>query len=470
MATVDRTGVRGRTLDSYIRLLKDRFRTAFGQDLALEAETPQSQIVGIMASALAENDEAIVGIGNAMSIDTAAGLQLDDIGSLLSVQRMDATRSTATLSLTGVAGTAVRAGSTAQTEAGVRWRTLSDVVLAIGGSSVEAEAVEPGPTEAAAGAINSISPAVPGWETVTNPAAALPGRAAETDSDYRARFESRVGRNSRAPLDALRAALVEAGAGGRLDARQNAADAETVLHGYRIPAHSVAVVVRDGGDGAISAAVAAAKGLGVGAVAAIEGGAHSDLAAIKAVASGTFDWLGESVSGIDLSGATDLANAASLAQAAIRAELPEASIQHQWGSNGRFVLSYPWRPDVNVALPTGTAAAAMGLAAGTRSAGPFLRARARALTLAATVKAEAGFPADGLDMLRRAASATADALPNAVAPRLNQFIAALEDVPGAAVTALALTDKPSGTDATAAVVPLDGYYALSGADISITLA
>ena len=474
MASVDRTGVTGRNLDSYIRLLKDRFRARFGDDLTFEDETPQAQIVGVMAAALTENDEAIVQFGSSMSVDIASGIQLDDLGSLLGVQRQAATRSTVALTLTGVAGTAVPAGSRAQTADGVQWRTLADSVLTAGGVAAAAEAVRTGPVAAAAGAITSVVDRVPGWETVRNDAAAVVGRAEETDGVYRIRYEARTARNAAAPADALRAALVEAGAEAAVTVDENPRSTETIIGGYTLPGHSIMAIARDGTNADLSAAVQAAKGLGVGVLASIQGGSHSNVASIQGITAGTFSWRGIDLTGIDMSGDASYSAAAATMQAALRSSsdsrLQASSVRYRWPDHGNFALSYSWHMDENVDLPSGTAADALGLSSGTVSPGPFLRAKSRELTLAATVRRLPAFPADGLSRLRAAAIAAVDSLGNGVAPRVNQLIAAMEGVPGAAVTAMGITDKPAAIAADTVSVPVDGYYTLADSDIAITLA
>ena len=89
MATVTPQGIEPTTLDGYVAALGAAFRTALGQDLNLEPETPQGQLIGVLAVTLAEADEALVAVANGVSRDRALGIQLDDLGSLLGVPRLE---------------------------------------------------------------------------------------------------------------------------------------------------------------------------------------------------------------------------------------------------------------------------------------------------------------------------------------------------------------------------------------------
>ena len=128
---------------------------------------------------------------------------------------------------------------------------------------IVAEAVQTGPIAAAAGTLTTIVTQVAGWETVTNPAAAVPGIAQESTQGYRSRMLASTGRLARGPLDAIQAALIEAGATGfRIEV--NDTDADRTVGAFDIPPHSIFVIVKGGQDADIAAALVKSKGLGVG--------------------------------------------------------------------------------------------------------------------------------------------------------------------------------------------------------------
>ena len=89
MARVTAQGIEPTTLQGYIDALEAAFRSALGQDIDLAPETPAGQLVGTVALTLTEADEALVAVGNGMSRSRALGVQLDDLGSLLGIPRLE---------------------------------------------------------------------------------------------------------------------------------------------------------------------------------------------------------------------------------------------------------------------------------------------------------------------------------------------------------------------------------------------
>ena len=89
MARVTAQGIEPTTLQGYIDALEAAFRSALGQDIDLSPETPAGQLVGTLALTLTEADEALVAVGNGMSRSRALGVQLDDLGSLLGIPRLE---------------------------------------------------------------------------------------------------------------------------------------------------------------------------------------------------------------------------------------------------------------------------------------------------------------------------------------------------------------------------------------------
>ena len=89
MARVTPQGIEPTTLAGYVAALEARFRSALGEDLDLAPETPQGQLIGVLAVTLAEVDEALVAVANGASRDRALGVQLDDLGSLLGIPRLE---------------------------------------------------------------------------------------------------------------------------------------------------------------------------------------------------------------------------------------------------------------------------------------------------------------------------------------------------------------------------------------------
>lgn len=264
MAEVTATGVAARSLASYVQQLQTAFRDALGEDLDVAAESPQGQLIASFALILAEQDEALVGVSNGLSLSRALGTQLDDLGSMLGIDRLLATYSTVTATLTGTAATIVPAGSRARTSAGVVFALVNDATIGAGGSVMATmRATETGPVEAAAGALTEIVDLVAGWAGVTNAAAASVGRNAETDTAYRGRYHRHVARNARSSADAILAAVLDVDGVTGAILRENSTSAAVNVQGVSIDARSFLVVVEGGSDADVAAAIARSKPVGV---------------------------------------------------------------------------------------------------------------------------------------------------------------------------------------------------------------
>ena len=144
MATITESGVVGRSLSGYRDLLNERFRAAFGATLAVDPETPQGEIIGVMALSLAEVDENVVSQSNALSVSNASGFQQDDLGSIIGQRRVPATYSTVTATLMGTVGTVIPADTRAATTDGDEFETLASVTIVVGGVDASMRAVESG--------------------------------------------------------------------------------------------------------------------------------------------------------------------------------------------------------------------------------------------------------------------------------------------------------------------------------------
>ena len=194
--------------------------------------------------------------------------------------------------MTGVAGTGVPVGSRAKTEPdGDEFRTLADAVLSPAGITVEMEAVEEGPVQAAAGTLTRIVTVIAGWETITNTADASVGIARQSDADFRASFLVRTAHSSIGPMSALEAALDEAGS---LKTRRNWRTTLTYrpqIQEWTLRAHSILVVAQSGSDGDIRRSIENHRGLGVGVNTAIIGATPDD-SALTLITSGTVTWNG----------------------------------------------------------------------------------------------------------------------------------------------------------------------------------
>ena len=263
MAALTEAGVTATSLDQYVADLETAFQNALGADLDLAPETPQGQLIGVIAARLSTLDEAVVALGNAVSITTATGTHLSDLTSPFGIEYRTAQKSTATATLGGAGGTVVNAGSRASTTSGLTFQTTTTATIGTGGTvDVNMEAVDYGPVAAAIGTLTRIVDVVVGWDTVTNAAAAVLGRNAETSAELAARYRLHVARNARGFLDAILARVREVAGVSRVAGRENPTGATVTEQGVDIAARAIIVIVDGGDDADVAAAILATKAPG----------------------------------------------------------------------------------------------------------------------------------------------------------------------------------------------------------------
>ena len=254
MARVTRQGIEPTTLPQYVEHLNGLFRSALDQDLDLAPETPQGQLVGLLAQICVELDEAVVAMSNGLSLSRALGGQMDDLGSLLGIARLADAHSTVEVTLTGAPGTVIREGAKARTQASDIFALTSAAAIDTEGTArTTMQAVESGPVPAPAGTLTEIVDLIVGWTGITNPIDATLGRNRETDVAYRARYHRTIARHSRSGTDAVRAAV--SAVKGVEDAiiRENDTGESVTQRGYTLPPHSISVIVDGAAEGVAEA-------------------------------------------------------------------------------------------------------------------------------------------------------------------------------------------------------------------------
>jgi len=214
----------------------------WGDAAQLEADKGLAQLVQPFAHELGLAYEALGNTIDARRRVAAEGVQLDNLGEVIGVPREPATYSTVTLTLTGEAFKVIGAGSRSRIpETTVYWELIDEVTIP-GGGSIDAAArcTELGAFEAIAGGITEIVDTVPGWDGVTNAAAATAGDEIESDSAYRRRQKFSLSAGGTARPAAIRAVL------RRLDFITAAAvieNIELITDGRGIPGKSYRPIV-----------------------------------------------------------------------------------------------------------------------------------------------------------------------------------------------------------------------------------
>ena len=264
MATLDNSGIQPKDLSGYTTDLEQIFRDALGDDLDVSTETPQGQLIGILALAFAEVEELIVYVAAGLNRYQASGRQLDDYGTLLRLPRVIGERSSVTATLTGASDALIPAGSRAQTTAGAQFETDEDIRIETSGEvDVIMRATEDGPIAAAADTLTVIVDVVEGWTGVTNDEAASLGRGAESDAEYRDRYTDEVTVHAADSLSAIQARVLDVEGALRCLVRDNDTTTEVTEQSIAIPANSILVIVLGGADDDVAESISETKPPGI---------------------------------------------------------------------------------------------------------------------------------------------------------------------------------------------------------------
>ena len=247
----------------YQELFEESFRAALGSNLSLAPQTPQGQIIGVLALALTEAEEALIATARMLNLDFATGVQLDDLASNFGLVRRPATQSTVNVMLIGTAGVLIPVNTrVATTTGGAIFYLNSDVAITIpasGNVMAPFAAQQYGPVPARAGTLTSILDPLPGWSSATNVEDATLGAASETDASLRTRYRNQIARNSLSASNALLARVNAASGVVQSILQDNDTGASITVQDMVIPSHSIAVVVGGGTDAAVATAIENAK-------------------------------------------------------------------------------------------------------------------------------------------------------------------------------------------------------------------
>lgn len=260
-ATVTRSGISAPDYQTILNTLTDAARQIYGADAYLEPDSKDGQMLAIFSLAIHDANNAVMAAYNSFSPATATGRALSDNVRINGITRHASGRSAVDVRLTGTVGTTIKNGVVRDIN-GHGWDLPATVTVGLHGFViVTATCRTKGNMTAQAGAVSVIGTPTQGWQSVTNPFAAVPGQPVESDTALRERQRKSVALPSRTVLDGIQGAVSLIPGVIRLRAFENDTNA-TDSNG--IPAHSLALIVEGWDAGRIAQTVGAKKGPGAG--------------------------------------------------------------------------------------------------------------------------------------------------------------------------------------------------------------
>lgn len=242
---------------------------AFGGGLNPALETPQGQLASSETAIIGDKNDQFLFYTNQVDPAFASGRMQDAIGRIYFLERTAAEPTSVLATCVGLAGTVIPIGALAQATDGNIYACVDGGTIPVGGSLTLAFAnTLTGPVPCPAHALNVIYQAIPGWDTIDNPADGVLGSAVETRADFEARRSASVALNARNTNGSVRGVVLNVP--NVLDAYviDNPTAAPVTLQGVAIAAHSIYICVAGGEQNAIAKAIFTKKPPGCGMVGA----------------------------------------------------------------------------------------------------------------------------------------------------------------------------------------------------------
>lgn len=235
--------------------------------LNVDPASPMGQVVDALVAEIEAKNAEIAYLSNQFSMLQAEGAYMDALASLYFIDRKVSEATVVQCTCTGLTGTVIPFGAIVQDTDGNKYRCLqtSGTTIPSGGSVlVNFEAVEHGALQVQPGVVTKIVTTVPGWDSVTNPAAGVTGRDQESDSELLDRMKESVAYNSHGTVDALKSYLFNQDGVIDVAVLENYGSEAQTQYGVSVPGHSVAVCVSGGKDEDIAEAIYRKKDAGCG--------------------------------------------------------------------------------------------------------------------------------------------------------------------------------------------------------------
>lgn len=229
---------------------------AFGGGLNPALETPQGQLATSQAAIIAAADQTFAALAQQMDPAFNYGRFQDAIGRIYYLTRNPAAPTSVACTCTGAAGTIIPTGSLAQDITGGLYACTTGGAIGLGGTvTLNFVNTVMGPIPCPAATLTQIYQAIPGWDSITNPADGVLGNDVETRQEFEDRRVESVAKNARGTIQAIQGAVLAVP--NVLDAfsYQNDDDDPVVYRGVTLAPHSIYVAVVGGDDLAVATAI-----------------------------------------------------------------------------------------------------------------------------------------------------------------------------------------------------------------------
>lgn len=249
------------------------FQSIYGSDINVNPNSPDGQMIGILAQAIQDNLQLIVQVYDSFSPDSAFGVTLDQRVAMSGIARDQGTYTLAYVDVTATAALTLPGQDVLISNPGASVFTVADTAgnqfqlqtsYAFGGAGTVTlifAAVTIGQIQTTPNTIQTVVTVTPGITGVNNPSTAndVEGLPEETDPQLKIRRVHSYFLQAVAPADAIRAALLQVtGCADAYVAENDTSSGPTL----GVPAHGIWVIVNGGASSDIATAIYRKKNAG----------------------------------------------------------------------------------------------------------------------------------------------------------------------------------------------------------------
>lgn len=263
MATLTETGIKIERLNDIVKRFEDGFKQIYGQNIDLSPNTPDGQMVGILAQIKMDIEELAENVYRQLDPDVATGAWLEQRVAYAGLMRRGASYSyLRSVILTGEPNTQLYAGIVVSDQNKVRWVLTTDIQLDNNGSGrADFRSEQLGSFNLAKNTTLTIETVTLGLTSAVTFENAEVGVEEETDTQLRERFLFSRTKNAQNSAEAITAKIAALPDVKQVRVLENNTAQRDALG---VEPHSIDVIVYGGNDEEIANVIYQNKGAGVG--------------------------------------------------------------------------------------------------------------------------------------------------------------------------------------------------------------
>ena len=248
---IDATGCHCPALSDFLAYRIAAYQSVYGTDTYLGSDSQDGEYLVILAQADFDTATAVVAAYNAFAPGTAVGAGLSSVVKTNGLTRAVSSYSTVDVVVGGQARTQVPAGAVVSDGTNA-WVLPAFTIGDAGVLTITATASVQGALTAIANTIVNMLTPYAGWQSVTNPAAAVPGAPVEQDGALRLRQSKSTALQASGLLQSVAALVLALPGVTAVTPYENVGNA---IDANGLPGHSVSLVVTGGDAATVAAAI-----------------------------------------------------------------------------------------------------------------------------------------------------------------------------------------------------------------------